>query len=315
MENRKARTRREFLRDFGLVTGGATLATGLGLKGAAAADPPPDLVVTTGQNPKANVRKAIEALGGMKKFVSRGDVVVVKPNIGWDRLPRQAANTNPDVVAVLIEMAFDAGAKKVKVFDNSVNNPKGTYQRSGILSAAKAAGADVDYVDDRFYVDVQFKNTKFLKTWKVYKEAIECDCLINAPIAKHHSVARLTMAMKNHMGIIGGERAHWHRELDYALSEFTAYIKPQTKLTVLDAYRILTRNGPTGGSMRDVQMARKCIVGIDQVAVDAYGTTLFKTPQGTPMKPADLPYLVRARELGVGETDLGKLKIQQIQVA
>jgi len=314
MRDRERLTRRAFLRDAGYATGAMTLATALSRRHAGAAEATPDLVVATGEDAKANVKKAVEALGGMKRFVAKGDVVVVKPNIGWDRMPRHAANTNPDVVAALIEMAMDAGAKQVKVFDNSVNNPKGTYQRSGILDAAQAAGAEVKFMDDRFYVNVQFTGTQFLKTWKVYKEAIECDCLINVPIAKHHSVARLTLAMKNHMGIIGGERAHWHRQLDDALAEFTQYIKPKTKLTVLDAYRILVRNGPTGGSMRDVEMPRQCIVGVDQVAVDAYGTSLFKTPQGRPMSPTDLPCLVKAKELGVGETDLAKLKIQEIQV-
>jgi len=300
-------TRREFLHRLGWVTAGAALVGSPLARGAAAASADtPDLAVVHGKDPKALVKKAVESLGGMKRFVSRGDVVVIKPNIGWDRLPRQAANTNPDVVAALVEMALDAGAKEVKVLDHSVNNPRSTYKRSGIAEAASKAGAKLAYFDERFCKKVALKGT-FLKEWPVWTEVLECDSLINVPIAKHHSLARLTMALKNHMGVIGGERAQWHRSLDVALAEFARFLKP--KLTVLDAYRILVRHGPTGGSLRDVRMLRKCIAGADQAAVDAYGATLFK------MKPTDLGYLVKAKELGVGEIDLAKLKIKEIEVA
>jgi uncharacterized protein (DUF362 family) len=309
MKDRNHKTRREFLKNAGLAVGAATVAGG-GLSQVGAAETAPDLVVASGKDAKAIVRKAIEQLGGMKQFVSKGDVVVVKPNIGWDRLPRQAANTNPDVVAALVEMALEAGAKQVKVFDNSVNNARSTYARSGIKEAAEKAGAKVGIPDDRFFKKVTIGGT-FLKTWPVYTEALDCDCFINVPIAKHHSVSRLTMILKNHMGIIGGERNHWHRSLDAALAEFGLFFQSDKKrkiLNVLDAYRILLRHGPTGGSLRDVEMAYKCIAGVDQAAVDAYGTTLFK------QKPTQFGYLVRAKQLGVGEIDLSKLKIQEVEV-
>ncbi|MBM3335801.1 DUF362 domain-containing protein, partial [Candidatus Sumerlaeota bacterium] len=164
-----------------------------------------------------------------------------------------------------------------------------------------------------FFKQVDIKG-EFLKRWPVYMEAIECNCFINVPIAKHHSASRLSMALKNHMGIIGGARGDWHRSLDVALAEFCAYIKPYVKLTVLDAYRIMVRNGPTGGSLADVQIAKKCVAGVDQVAVDAYGATLFKTPGGAPMKPTDLGYLVKAKEMGLGEIDLQKLTIKTVEV-
>lgn len=299
-------TRREFLQTAG---GAAVAASALHLPESAYAAATPDLAVVTGKepktDPKALVKKAVEALGGMKQFVSKGDVVVVKPNIGWDRMPRQAANTNPDVVAAVCELVQEAGAKKVLVFDNPVSNAQGAYERSGIMEAAKAAGAEVKYQDKRFYKKMKLGG-KFLKEWPVYTEAIECDCLINVPIAKHHSMAGLTMSLKNHMGIIGGERSQWHRGLDYALAEFAAVVRP--KLTILDAYRILLRNGPTGGSVRDTEILQKCVAGVDQVAVDAYATRFFQK------EPDQLGYLVKAKELGVGETDVSKLNVQELTV-
>jgi uncharacterized protein (DUF362 family) len=300
-------SRRRFLRDTSLALGGAALSSA-SLRLATAAEPAPDLVVAHGDDARANVRKAVELLGGMKQFVSRGDVVVVKPNIGWDRTAAKAANTNPDVVAAVVEMALEAGADKVKVFDHSVHNARATYQRSGIADAAEKAGAEVKFVDERFFKTVKIGG-QYLKEWPVYMEAApgECDCLINVPIAKQHSTSGLTMALKNFMGVIGGERGAWHPKLAVYLPEFAHYIKP--KLTILDAYRILVRNGPTGGSSRDVEVPRKCIAGVDQVAVDAYGTRLFKKT------PTQMGWLVKAKEMGIGETDMSKLTIKDIEVA
>jgi uncharacterized protein (DUF362 family) len=309
-------TRRSFLHDMGRVATGAAVA-GSSLRWSVPGEAPkaPDLVVAHGNNAAAIVKKAVELLGGMRRFVSKGDVVVVKPNIGWDRLPRQAANTNPDTVVALVELALQAGAKQVKVFDNPViDDTRAAYQRSGIAEAAEKAGAQVKFPDNRLFKDIELKG-EFLKRWPVYTEALDCDCLINVPIAKQHAMARLTMALKNHMGIVGGGRGEWHRSLDVALAEFAAFIKPKVKLTVLDAYRILVRNGPTGGAAKDVEMPRKCIAGVDQVAVDAYGASLFKDPSGAPLKPTELGYLVRAKEMGIGQTDLSKLVIQEVEVA
>ncbi|MCX7765751.1 MAG: DUF362 domain-containing protein, partial [Candidatus Sumerlaeia bacterium] len=178
--------RREFLK---MISSGATVAlvSPLTLLGEEKQPSPanpvkaehPDLVVVQGDNPEKITRKAIEAYGGMSRFVKRGDIVVIKPNIGWDRLPAQGANTNPDVVKALVEMAYEAGAKKVKVFDNSVNNPQSCYQRSGIMEKAKAAGAEVIFMNPNLYKIVKFSGTKFLTEWPIYKDALECDVLIN----------------------------------------------------------------------------------------------------------------------------------------
>jgi len=301
-------TRRDFLRTMGLLAGGvAALTSNTPASTANAA--PPDLAVASGEDPKALVRKAIAELGGMKKFVSRGDIVVIKPNMAWVRRPEQAANTHPDVVGSLVEMAFEAGAKAVKVFDQCAAETKDhrqAYAASGIAEAAIKAGALVPLTYDLQPAKIQIKDGVFIKQSSVWKDALECDCFINVPVAKQHGVTQLTLAMKNHMGLIGGDRREWHRNIDQALADFASAFKP--KLTVLDAYRILLRHGPGGGNLADVQLARKCVAGVNQASVDAYGTTLFGK------QPTDIGHIVLAGKLGVGEIDLAKLKIRQVAV-
>ena len=269
------------------------------------AAPPPDLAVVQGPLPEKLVRAAIDALGGIKRFISRGDVVVVKPNIGWDRVPEQAGNTNPEVVAAVVRLCYEAGAKKVKVFDRPVNDPRRCYVQSGIEAAARAAGAEVSFMDDRKFRDMAI-NGLALKTWPLYSEIFEADKVINVPIAKHHGLAKLTLSMKNWMGMMGGSRRMIHQKLDESLVDLAMKAKPC--LTVLDAVRILTDNGPQGGDLKDVKKLDTVIAGVDQVAIDAYGATPFG------IKGSDLGYVRLAAEHKFGVMDLGKLKIRKIQI-
>ena len=262
-----------------------------------------DLAVAHGVSPSKITRAAIDAMGGMKKFVSKGDIVVVKPNIAWDRTPEQAGNTNPEVVGVVVQMCYEAGAKKVKVFDRPVNDPRRCYVQSGIADAAKAAGADVSYIDERKFKEMDIKG-EALKSWPLYTEVFEADKVINIPIAKHHGLAKLTMSMKNWMGVMGGSRRTIHQRLDESLVDLSMAIKPT--LTVLDAVRILTANGPQGGNLSDVKKMDTVIVGVDQVAVDSFGATLFG------MKGSDLEYVKIADKMGLGKMDISKLKIKRI---
>ena len=232
--------------------------TGLGLSfphsvdtllSASEAAVPPDLAVARGTSPAAITKAAIDALGGMKRFIARGDIVVVKPNMAWDRLPEQAGNTNPEVVAEVVRLCVEAGAKRVKVFDRTVNDPRRCYIQSGIAEAARAYGAKVDYVDDRKFKDMKM-NGEVLKNWPLYTEVFEADKVINVPIAKDHSLATLTLTMKNWMGVMGGSRRRIHQRLDESLVDLAMKVKPT--LNILDAVRVLTANGPQGGSLADV---------------------------------------------------------------
>ncbi len=196
--------RREFLKKAALAGAGLSIPVGLNLLAEAAETAArPDLVVAHGASPEKIVQAAIDGLGGIKKFVSRGDIVVIKPNIGWDRTPEQAGNTNPEVVAAVVKLCFEAGAKKVRVFDRPVNDPRRCFVQSGIAPAAAALGANVDYADERKFRDMVIGGT-VLKSWPLYTEIFEADKVINIPIAKHHGLAKLTMSMKNWMGVMGG---------------------------------------------------------------------------------------------------------------
>ena len=298
--------RRKFLKLAALAGVGLSVPEGLHTLALAGEMPaPPDLAVVRGASPEKIVKAAIDAMGGINRFISRGDIVVVKPNMGWDRMPEQAANTNPDVVAAIVRLCFEAGAKKVKVFDRSVNDPRRCYVQSGIAPAAKALGAEVDYVDERKFKDMVI-NGETLKSWPLYTELFEADKVINVPIAKTHGLGKLTLSMKNWMGMMGGPRNQIHQKLNESLVDLALKIKPT--LTILDAVRILTANGPQGGNLADVKRLDTVIVGTDQVAVDSYGTTLFG------MTGNDLGYLRLAHARGLGNMDLKKMRIKKIAI-
>ncbi len=266
----------------------------------------PDLAVVRGSSPAHITKTAIDALGGISKFIARGDVVVIKPNMSWDRLPEQAANTNPEVVASIIKQCFEAGAKTVKVFDRPVNDPRRCYEQSAVAPAARALGAEVSYMDERKFKEMSISGLA-LKKWPIYKEVVEADKVINVPIAKHHGLAKLTMSMKNWMGVIGGRRNKIHQRLDESLVDLANFIKPA--LTVLDAVRILTDNGPQGGDLADVKQVDTVIVGVDQVAIDSFGATLFG------IKGGDLGYVRIGAEHGVGVMDIDKMNITKINLS
>ncbi len=254
------------------------------------------MAVVRGTNPALSTRKAIELIGGMDSLISRGDVVLVKPNIGWDRVPEQAANTNPIVVATLITMALEAGAKKVIVADNPCNDPRRTYVNSGISSAATKAGAEVLFMKSRHFVKTNLCG-EVLKDWSVYRQALEVDKIINVPIAKHHGLGGVTLSMKNLMGIIGGARNLLHQRLSESVVDLTAFFKPA--LHVLDAVRILKANGPQGGSTKDVIRLDTVAASADPVSIDAFGVTLFGK------KPEDFPMIAIGEKRGLGS---GKFK-------
>ncbi len=291
--------RRAFLKTFSLGLVGSRLI-GPGDLFALPPEGSPVMSVITGEDPALATTAAVDAIGGMSSFISKGDVVVVKPNMAWDRTPEQAANTNPIVVATLVRLAYDAGAKKVKVFDNTCNEDRRCYKRSGIAEAAREVGAEVSFVEDRKFKKTHLAGVK-LKEWPVYKEALEADKIINAPIAKHHTLARVTLSMKNLMGLIGGRRNLLHQRLDVNIADLAAYFKPT--LVVLDGMRVLTRNGPQGGNLKDVVALNTVAASRDQVAIDAFGATLFD------MTADDLGYVGEAYSRGLGEKDLSKVEV------
>jgi len=296
--------RRELLRRLGF----GVAAIGLGQISAAQKSETrssPILVVAEKDSPANLVRKAIKALGGMSKFVKKGNKVLIKPNMAFARPPEGAANTNPEVVAELVRLCFEAGAKEVVVLDHTLAPARVAYEMSGIAKAAEAQGAKVVYASPKDFVPVEIPKGKILSAYevRVLKQVLDADVFINVPVAKTHSGARLTLGMKNLMGIIQ-DRGAWHRsgDLHQCIADFVTAVKPH--LTVIDAIKIMTSGGPAGPGR--LEQKDTIIASTDIVAADAYATTLFG------MKPEDIPYIVKAAELGVGISDLKRVKIVKV---
>ncbi|MCL2458280.1 MAG: DUF362 domain-containing protein [Desulfobulbus sp.] len=302
--------RRQFIRDVLLWSAGATLAvprfTILTDARAEEAPAPPLLAVAKGEDYGALVARALQPLGGMGQFVRPGDRVVVKPNIGWDRNPEQGANTHPQVVQAVVRQALAAGAKKVLVFDRSCNEQRRCYANSGIEQAIvdlNDSRAVIEHIDQRKFVPVDIAKGKALSRWEIYRDALDCDCYINVPVAKHHGLSRLTLGLKNTMGVMGGNRGSIHRDLGQSLADLATVVRP--KLTLIDATRILLDNGPQGGDLKDVRRIDTLIASVDPVAADAYAATLFG------LQPADIASTVAAHNMGLGEMALDRIKVTE----
>ncbi len=270
---------------------------------ALAAEMPP-IAVRKGKDVQRMLGQVINALGGIESFVKSGDIVVVKPNIGWDRTVELAANTHPEVVKALVELCLDAGAKQVRIFDRTCNDERRCYTQSGLRAVVEEVKSDrvsLEYMDRRAYQDLKIRGGVAFDQWKFYKPVLEADRLINVPIAKHHSISRLTLGMKNLMGVIGGNRGRLHSNIAESLVDINSVI--HSDLTVIDATRILVANGPQGGRLEDVRHTETLIASPDIVAADAYATTLFN------LKPEDIPTIVAAANRGLGVMDLKRVRM------
>lgn len=268
---------------------------------------PYDLVAVKNGNPAQMFDKAIQALGGMKSFVKPNQKVIVKPNIGWDVAPERAANTNPALVARIVEQCLSAGAKEVYVFDNTCDQWEKCYKNSGIEKAVKDAGGKMAPGNaEGYYQQVSIKRGTALKQAKVHELILGSDVFINVPVLKHHSSTELSISMKNLMGIVY-DRRFWHKnDLHQCIADFTTYCKPH--LNIIDAFRVMTQHGPRGVSVADVTTYKSLIVSPDIVAADAAATKLFGA------EPAEVDYISKAHGMGVGTYQLDKLNISRIKL-
>jgi len=252
------------------------------------------LATSCGGGPVANLRQALAALDGMKAFVKPGERVAIKPNCAWDRSPEQAANTDPELIGELVRQCLSAGAASVTVLDNSCHDPGRAFTRSGIEKAARDAGGSVAHQRNTGTVRLDLGGTA-LGPWEVLKPVAEADRVINVPVVKHHSLSRATLGMKNWFGAIVGRRANLHQRIAQVCAELGAAFRPT--LTVIDATRILTGGGPTGGSLALVNPADCIAVATDPVAADAWGAGLLE------LGPEQLPHIAIAARLGLGTAD------------
>jgi len=262
----------------------------------------PEMAIVLGGDPEALTRNAIEELGGMRRFIARGDIVVVKPNIGWDRTPEQAANTNPVVVAEVVRQCWNAGAKRVIVTDVSCNDPRRCFQRSGIAAAAQHEGAEIILPDPAGFQEVDLQG-EVLRNWQVFAPFLNADKIINIPIAKHHTLTGATLGMKNWYGILGGPRHRLHQKIHESLVDLADFMRPT--LTIIDCYRVLLRNGPTGGNLEDVALKKSLVAGTDPVALDAYVAKAFWN-----LDVPALPYLQMAAKRGLGTWEFEKVRVK-----
>lgn len=271
-----------------------------------------DLVAVMGGEPAEMFRKAIAAMGGMGRFVKKGYKVTVKPNIGWDKTPELAGNTNPALVAEIIKECYRAGAKEVIVFDHSCDDWQKCYQNSGIEAAAKAAGAKVMPANEEsYYREISLPRAKNLKTAKVHTAILDCNVWINVPILKNHGGAKMTISMKNHMGIVWNRGAFHSNDLQQCIADICTLNKPAV-LNVVDAYRVMKTNGPRGKSAADVVTPKAMFVSTDIVAVDTAATKFFSQIEKMPIE--SVKHITKAAEMKVGTMDLSKLKVKKINI-
>ncbi len=304
--------RRNFIKksaSAGLVAGAAlTLGGRAGLLAMPPQAKPYDLVAVMGGTPEAMFDIGIQSLGGIGSFVSKGQRVVIKPNIGWDVTPERAANTHPGLVKRIIEHCFRAGARDVFVFDNTCDNWTRSYQNSGIEKAARDAGAKVvPGNSESYYQGIEIPGAKVLRSAKIHQQILESDVFINVPVLKHHSSTRMTAAIKNMMGVVW-DRRFWHQNnLHQCIADYTLYEK-RPQLNIIDCYNVMIKNGPRGVSVDDLVEMKSLIISRDWVAADAAAARMMD------LGPAQIDYIPIAHGLGSGNMNLEELNIHRIRM-
>jgi len=303
-------------RDFFRKSVGAGIAAGAALSfgrynkllGAPASHAKYDMVALMGGEPAAMFDLGIQELGGMGMFVTKGQKVLVKPNIGWDVVPELAANTNPDLVKRIIEHCFRAGAKEVYVFDHTCDNWINTYRNSGIERAAKAGGAKVVPANtENYYQEIEIPTAVKLKKAKVHELVLTTDVFINVPILKDHNSTRMTACLKNMMGVVW-DRGYWHaNDLHQCIADYAMFEKKPV-LNVVDCYNVMVKHGPQGISKEDLVMMKSQILTTDWVAGDTAAARMLN------LDPQQIDYIQIAYKMGLGTTNLDSLNIRRIKM-
>jgi len=268
---------------------------------AVAPRPGQTISIVHGTERVKTVNKAIELLGGMDRFVRRGDVVMIKPNVAFARSPSIGATTRPELVAEVVRLCYKTGAKKVIVTDNPINDPASCFLLSGIGKAARAAGAEVVLPSDDLFRHTTLSGGRLIKNWPIfYGPLSKADKVIGIAPVKHHNRSGASMTMKNWYGLLGGRRNIFHQDINAIIAELSMLVRPS--LVILDGTMVMMTNGPTGGSLSDLRQANTIIASCDAVAADSYGCSLLG------LKGRDLPYLAKAEQSGAGTVDYESLK-------
>ena len=266
------------------------------------------MAIVNGSDRVKTVRKAIELLGGIKRFVNPGDIVAIKPNVAFASPPMLGATSNPQLIAEVVRLCYEAAARKVIVTDNPINDPASCFTLSRITDAAEAAGAKIILPRDSMFNKTTLDGGKYIKNWPIYYAPFaKADKLIGIAPIKDHARSGASMTIKNWYGLLGANRNIFHQDINTIIVELSMLVKPT--LVILDGTEVMMTNGPTGGSLSDLKRADTMIASCDHVAADSFGSTLLG------LKPSDLPYLSRANNAGSGTTDYESLKPLHAEVS
>ena len=272
----------------------------------------PDLVAVMGGEPTQLLERALQEMGGIGQYVKNGQNVVIKPNIGWDKKPDFAANTNPELIEALVKQCFKAGAKKVTVFDNTCDNWQKCYDSSGIEKAAKAAGATVlPGNDESYYKEVAIPQGLKLKSAKIHQALLEADVWFNVPVLKNHGGAKMSVSMKNYMGIVWDRTFFHSNDLQQCIADICTWTK-KPALNIVDAYRCMRKNGPQGRSVSDTSELKALIVSTDIVAADTAAIGLFNQVES--MNINDVAHIAKGEQLKLGTQNIDKLNVKRIRL-
>lgn len=311
--HQKGLTRRQFIKKATIITAIPLMKGSFPFYASLShAGDEPDIVIAKNGAPSQLLQLAMNSFGGMGRFIKKGQRVVIKANIAWARTPEQACTNNPELLYALVKMCFEAGAKRVAVWDHTCDNYQFTFSRTGLKEAGQNAGADVlSGHGQNVYKRVDIPKGRKLKKAEVLNDILDSDVFINFPIPKHHYATELTLGMKNLIGIVWDMEQFHKIDLHQCIADINTLRKPD--LVVVDAIRVLTSNGPKGpGKTMDLN---EVIVSTDIVAVDAYSCSFFKNPKtGKPFRPEEVRFIKKAYELGLGQIDLTKVKVKKVSV-
>lgn len=294
-------------RDFLSLTGAIASASLLSDYREIFAQNIPDMAAVRGGEPDIMFDKGIAAFGGMNSFVKKGQTVVIKPNIAWDQPPEAAANTNPFLIKRIVEHCYNAGAKKVYVFDNTLQNWNRCYKSSGIEKAAREAGAVMAPGNsEKYYSEVFIKGADILKSTKVHELILSSDVFINVPVLKHHMSTGVTVSMKNLMGAVWDRMVFHHNDLHACIADLCLYRKPD--LNIVDAYLVTMKNGPHHADDEDLARKKMQVISRDIVAADTAAIKIMGKD------PSKIRYVSIGNKKGIGSMNLGRLKIAKLTV-
>ncbi len=266
----------------------------------------PTMAIAHGTEHEKTIRAALGALGGMGRFIQHGDVVMIKPNVAFDRSPALAATTHPDALRAVAKLCFEAGAAKVVIADNPINSPTGCFLKSGLTAVAAELNLELLYPELASFSPLQM-NGEILQHWTFFNAPFKhATKVIGLAPCKDHNLCHSSMTMKNWYGLLGGRRNQFHQHIHSIVSDFALMMKPT--LVILDGMNVLMRNGPTGGRLSDVKPMNTIVAGTDMVAVDSYGyANLLERDI------AELTYIHKAHDRGLGNKNWKDAFYKEVQ--